>query len=333
MAHTVIKPEQIAPAAVGLLEKELVLPNLFRKEGVDRFKGVKNDTISFRVPGVLPGRDYTFRNDRSSAIVFDEYTETKVDITFGGHAYSGVRLTDEQLEFDFGSWSTLLSAQARGVGTKLQYACRDAVESQTYNVVIGGLETDARASLVEARRVLRAFGAPGPYTMVVGTNVEALFLLDENLSKTTNVSEDRAEAALANATIGRLYGFNIVVDQTINPNNAYALAPDAFVLATAAPTPPRSAPFTGTAAFEGLALRWIRDYDPEYFRDRSIVDCWYGIRAVKDNIRYWDTSLTPDAENVMTTEAFVRGVKLTIGGSDSYPTNVSALGVATGIYA
>lgn len=333
MAHTVIKAEQIAPAATGLLEKELVLPNLFRKEGVDKFKGAKNDTLSFRVPGVLPGRDYAWRNDRSSPIVFDEYVETKVDITFGGHAYSGVYLTDEQYEFDFGSWTTLLGAQARAVGTKLQYACRDAVEGQTYNVTIGGLESDVRANLIEARRVLRAFGSPGPFTLVVGTNVEALLLLDPDLSKTASVSDGRAEDALANASIGRLYGFNVVVDQTITANNAYALGPDAFVLATAAPIPPQSVPFKSTASFEGLALRWMRDYDPSYFRDRSIVDCWYGIRDVKDNIRYWDTALTPDGENVMTTEKFVRGIKLTIGGSDTYPVAGTALALATGISA
>src|SRR4051812_12160276 len=98
MAHTIVKPQKIVDTGVGLVDRELVLPKMFRRESLDQFKGAFGDTLTYRVPGILPGRDYAFRNDRSAAIVFDEFTETTVNVTLSGNAYSAVYLNDEQMD-------------------------------------------------------------------------------------------------------------------------------------------------------------------------------------------------------------------------------------------
>ncbi|MFJ9109929.1 hypothetical protein [Streptomyces sp. NPDC102283] len=86
--HEVVKPQKLVNAAVGMLEQELLIPNLFQKQGVDQLKGAENDTISMKVEGILPFHDYAWRNDRSSPIVFDEYAERTLAVTFGGNVYS-----------------------------------------------------------------------------------------------------------------------------------------------------------------------------------------------------------------------------------------------------
>lgn len=91
--HQVVKPRKLVNTAVGMLEQELLVPNLFQEQGVDQFKGAENDTISMKVEGILPFHDYAWRNDRWNPIVFDENAGRTIAVTFGGNVYSAVKLT------------------------------------------------------------------------------------------------------------------------------------------------------------------------------------------------------------------------------------------------
>src|SRR4051812_2240968 len=105
--HNVVKPEVIVKAAAEALESKLVVPAVFQREGIDKFRGAKDDTVNVVVEGVLPYHTYGWRNDRSAEIVFDEYSERKFAMTFGDDIYSGVKLTDEQNEMDLHGWAKL----------------------------------------------------------------------------------------------------------------------------------------------------------------------------------------------------------------------------------
>lgn len=328
--HTPVKAEKLALTAIGMLEQELLIPSLFTKIGLDAYKGAKDDTLSVTVEGVLPYRDYGWRNDRSSGIVFDEYAERKVSVTFGGNTYNAVQLTDEQNDMDFDGWSRLLRPQSKAVARGLGRKAVAYLVNAPYNVVIGDCELNIRGAMIEARRVLNAFHVPdGNRYMVVGTDWESLILADEKIVLAQNSSEATAESALREASIGRLFGFNIIVDQTIGSSDAYAFATSAFVLLTAAPSVPSSVAFGATTSFEGLALRWVRDYDPTHMVDRSVVNCYNGFQTVKDVLVGWDANT--NSEVVSEAEYFVRGVKLTLGGASDYPTYGEELAVLTGI--
>ncbi|MFF5566597.1 hypothetical protein ACFY7Z_13390 [Streptomyces sp. NPDC012623] len=69
-----------------------------------------------------------------------------------------------------------------------------------------------------------------------------------------------------NATLGNRYGFRFIVNQTIPAGAAYAFARSGFIFASAAPPVPQSVPYGATTSFEGLARRWLRDYDSEAFQ-------------------------------------------------------------------
>ncbi|ELP64634.1 hypothetical protein ACKI1I_06885 [Streptomyces turgidiscabies] len=307
-----------------------MIPNLFQKQGVDQFKGAENDTISMKVEGILPFHEYGWRNDRTSPIVFDEYSERTIAVTFGGNVYSAVKLTDEQNDFDIDQWSKLLRPQSKAVARGLQRRAVKTLTNQTYNAVIGNSVANLRGAIIEARRLLNAFHAPkeGRY-LLVGTEFESALLNDDKLNLAQNVGDAEAESALRLASIGDRMGFRIVVDQTIPADAAYAFASSAFNFLSGAPSIPQSVPYGATTSFENIALRWVRDYDPLYMQDRSVVNTYAGFRSVTDVLVGWDA--VNEKEIVSTQEHFVRGIKLALDGSSNYPAAASELATITGI--
>ncbi|WP_327292449.1 hypothetical protein [Streptomyces sp. NBC_01198] len=332
--HQVVKPEKLVATAVGVLEQELVLSRLIAREGVDQYKGAEDDTISYKVEGVLPHHSYAWRNDRSTGITFDVYKERKIAVSFGGNTYSAVKLTDEQNDFDLDSWAKLLTPQAKAVARGLEHKVLSTMTGATYNVVIGNAGQKIRSAVIEARRVLNKFHAPkGNRILLVGSEFEAAMLEDPDLVIASNVGDSLAESALRDAVIGRAGGFTIVMDESIPGDEAIAFADSAFFLATGAPSVPQSAPYGATTSFEGFALRWVRDYDSEYMQDRSVVNCYSGTRVVTDPLMYWDPTANGGngAEVVTDAEYMVRAIKLTLDGASNYPAASSELAKATGI--
>lgn len=326
--HQIVKPQKLADTAVGMLEQELLLPNTFVKHSVDKFKGTEDDTISFPVEGVLPGREYAWRNDRSQPITFDLYSERKIAVSFGGNFYSGVKVTDEQNDFDLKDWGKLLRPQVKAVSRKLGRAAVAQVEGAPYAVTIGNAEANLRGAIIEARRVLNQFNVPDEQRwLVVGSNFESALLNDEKLNLAQNIGDDEADSILKSATISNRFGFKIVVDDTINADSAYAYVRSAFVFLNAAPSVPGSIKFGATQSYEGVSMRWVRDYDPAYMQERSVVNTYAGFDRVKDVLVGWDGT----KEVVSTGEHFVRGIKLTLDGSSDYPEAGSELATMTGV--
>lgn len=280
--HLTIKPEKIAATAVGAIYDELLLPNLFTPASFDEYKGAKNDTVNVKIPGLLPARSYAFRNDREKGIEFDEYTETTVPVSFtAGRLYSAVRLTDEQNDFDQITVNDLMPKQALAVARGMEHDAALTAASGDFEVIVGNAERDLYRSLIEARRLLRKFRAQGAQTLIVGTDFEAALLLEERFTRAVS-SGNEAGAVLRSGNIGNWAGFNIYVSDLIPADEALAFVDSAFVTATAAPYVPNSVPFGASASADGYSLRWIRDYDSEHLVDRSVVDCYFGSKQVKD---------------------------------------------------
>lgn len=332
MAHNVVKAEKLTLTALGMLEQELRIPATFQREGIDQYRGAKDDTISVTVEGVLPFRSYGWRNNRAQPIVFDEYAERKVSLTFGGDVYSAVKLTDEQVKMDIDGWAKLLRPQSKAIARGLSRGAVSTLTGQDYEVSIKDAEGNIRGAILEARRVLNKFQVPGEQRwLVVGSDFESVMLQDEKLVLAANVGDDIAASTLREATLGRHAGFNVVSDQTIPGDHAYAYVPSAFVMANAAPAVPESVPFGSSLSFEGYALRWLRDYDSAYMQDRSVVNCYKGFRAVEDVLVGWNGS---NQEIISDAEYFVRGVKLELGGAAAagdYPADGDELATITGI--
>src|SRR5690606_36968352 len=299
------------------------------KKGYEEYKGARDDTLNVKVRGVLPGRTTTWRsgaNDDPNAdpgtrekLQWDKYTETSVAVTFGGNAYSAVHVTDEQAEMDFGSYTELLNPQAEAVGRGLEAEAAAEVEGAPYNVVLAPQATN-HATFVEARRCLNLLRAPAEQRiMLVGSSFEAELLNDDKFNRADSVGEAAANTALRQATIRNWMGFTVISSLEIDPDTAYAFVPSAFVFISGAPAVPASVPFGATASHNGIAMRWLRDYDSEYQRDRSVVNTWYGFQSTKDSL-VGPGNLT-GTEIKKVDDVFVRGIKIDLNAATStYPT-------------
>ncbi len=338
--HIVEKAEKVANTIVGLVEAEVSLPRLVTRGSIDVFRGAAGDKITHRVEGRLPYRRFAFRNDRTNPLIADVYKEGKVDVTWGDRLYSEVDLIDEQLDFDLeGGWTKIANKQAAAVAQGIQDEVAAAIEAAPYNFTVGldGADApgDIRAALFELRKVFNKLRVPDSERfLAVGANVEMAILLDKDLLVASSVGAERAEDALTNATIGRVAGFQVILDQTIDPDSAYAFVPSAFVLYTGAPVLPRSAPFATTVNYAGFSLRMVQDYDIKYLTDRSVVDTYVGVAPVKDLFfkkSVYTASATPVTLEPATDEFFVRGVKFSLTAASSYPAVGSALALETGI--
>lgn len=335
--HNIVKAEKIAAVAAVSLEETLVVPAVFRREGIEQFKGAKNDTINVKVEGVLPYRTYGWRADRSQDVQFDEYAERTVSVKFGDDIYSGVKLTDEQNTMDLDGWAKLASKQTEALGRGLEAKAVDYLSNAPYEVELKLDSSNLKSGLIRARATMNRLRVPaGARVVLVGTNVEAALLEDEKLNLASNVGDAEAVSQLREATLGRRYGFNFVVASELDPNTAIAMVDSAFIFATGAPSVPQSVPFGATASHNGVALRWIRDYDSLKFQDRSIFNTYQGFRHVEDTLVGTDAvgqSFISDYEH------FVRAIKLNLDGADVLPdpdgddAKSAELGNITGLWA
>lgn len=133
---------------------------------------------------------------------------------------------------------------------------------------------DVLGSIRAAHQLLSQRGAPAAgRVLVVGANWEEVLLSLDNLNK---VNEAGGDGVLRAATLGILYGFTIVVDYSIAPDEAYAFQRDAITLVTRTTVAPRGASFASTVAQDGFTMRYLQDYDPDHLTDRAVVDLFAG---------------------------------------------------------
>lgn len=318
-SHTILKPVDIAKGVAGMMHDKGILSNLFFRKPMTDFSSEAGDKITLKVPGRLPYREYAWRNDRSQPLVADKYHESKTEVTVGSRIYSHVEVQDEQMEFDLKSWAPLMEQQADAVVRGLEATTVKALTTAPYEVVIGGIERNLRGAVIEARRVLNAFRATNPADriLIIGPDVEAAILKDKDLILAQNVGDDRAGAALGQATIGGLLGFRTVVSDAIPADHAYAVASTAIGQLVGAPAAPKALEHSATVAHKGYAVRWVTGYNHQYLAQMSTVDTYSGANHVKDIVV--PATVTESWNPAGKTPLFLRGVKLTIGGTSTYP--------------
>lgn len=317
MANAFLKAERIVSQGLGLLQRELILPRLVQRYGVADFRGAKNDTINIRIPSLLAGREYEWRT-RSAPIEVDELNETTIPVVLDQHVYSAVSVTDEELTLDIASWGEQVARpQVRAVAEKLETYIADAMANATYAETVTYTpgdgtadDTSFYAAAVEARRKLNEANVPSSGRVIVlGSAVEESALKSPHLIKANEAGTD---SALREATIGRIAGFNIIGNvNSVDADFAVAFHPTAFALGNVAPEVPSGVSAGATQTFESLALRWIRDYESDYLRDRSVYSSFAGAASVEDG-RDMDPASSAFGE---LTDENVRAVEIEYAGS------------------
>jgi hypothetical protein len=143
--------------------------------------------------------------------------------------------------------------------------------------------TDLHSVLIEARKRMNKAGVPlEDRYFACSAEVEAMLLNDPN-KKLVPVDASGSPAALREAIVGRLYGFTVFSSNYLSDGSGAAYHSTAFPLVTRALDIPAGATFGQSMTYNGFALRLIRDYDPGFQQDRSVVSTLVGADVTKDD--------------------------------------------------
>lgn len=281
MANSFQKATQIVNTALGLLEREIVLPATTWRYGLADFRGAADDTVNLRVPAIATADDRTLRSGTS--LTAHDLTENSIAVVLDKHPNSLVNIPDEQLTLDIDSFTAqVVARQARAVAEKLEGYIATALSGGDYKVghTIEWNTGDPYASLIYARRVLNAANVPmNDRFVVLGSNIEAELLADDRVNAANTFGTD---TAFREATVGRLFGFTVLTSNAVDPDVAYAYHRSAVAFANVAPAVPAGATTGASATFEGLSLTYVQDYDPTYAQDRSLVHSFAGVTMVEE---------------------------------------------------
>lgn len=284
MANNFYQAPQVARVAVELAAEDAYLSALVNRNYQDDILGGggRGRTVNVRIPGALIARDRGI-DDKTSAIVLDELTESTIPITLGTHAYSAVSLSEGDMSLNLESFSAQVLAPQ--VAAVVDYIEHDFVETlkgtegvQTGEAPIVYDEGDPVKAFIAIRRVLRERGvSPASMNTIVGTKVYSDLLASGRL---IDVSQSASTGALREGQVGRVQGFTVVESTRIGDEEIYAFSRDAFTIAVRPPVIPAGAPFGAIESSNGFGLRYLRDYDVMHTVDRSLVSTFVGSAAL-----------------------------------------------------
>lgn len=286
MPNTYIKSEKYASLAVAALWRDSAFGNVVTRTDGGVFRDAENDTVTFKMPGITVARDYEWRT-RVNPIVLDKIGRSKITITLDTHTYNAVPITDEELTLDLHQFSTeILTPQVNALSVRLDSkiaAKLRAAPFKTTNLNVTEATTpSAYKWALKAAALLDAQGTPkAGRQLILGQNPWVWAMSDPNL---VTMDPAQAKTAYEEARAGRLAGFDIVTGTDLTANEIFAVHPSWAVMANVAPLVPEGVTYGSRAFFNGYGARVIRDYDPNFLRDRSVVSTFTGISVVLDEL-------------------------------------------------
>ena len=289
MAHTLFTPEQAAASTLAALRGLSVLPRTVRQDFSTEFVAGKGQTINVLGP-VTAGEAHVYtkaKRDAREDIEFNDLTQTWVPVKLEDQVYNATRLPDDWATFTLSSLEQqVLIPQAESVVDKLSAPLTTLISATAAaSPAVPDLAADGSnlfVVLAALRKVLNARHVPTQdRTLSVGPGVAAAMLQNDTIVK---ANESGTTDALREATIGRLFGFEIVEAVDLAEDFMAAYHRDAFAFVTRPSRVPEGVAHGAAVAQDGFSLRHIMHYNPIKLEDQSIVDAFHGA-AVLDPLR------------------------------------------------
>jgi hypothetical protein len=287
VANTLYTPEQAALATLASLRWLTNLPRTVRQDFSSEFVAGRGQTVNVLGPiSAGSAQVYTPTNRSARAgIAFGELAQTWTPVTLENQVYNAIRLPDNFATFTLEDMTRqVLKPQAESVVDELAsplLAEMAAIATDASVPAVAADGSNVMAVLIKLRQVLNERKVPtAGRTFAVGADIEAAILSLPQLQK---VNESGSTEVLRNATIGRLFGFELVADMGLAADFAIAYHKDAFAHVTRPSKNPDGAAYSATVAQDGFALRWIQHYNPIQLEDQSVVDTFYGAATLDAN--------------------------------------------------
>lgn len=287
MAHVLYTPEQAARATLASLRWLTNLPRTVRQDFSAEFVAGRGQTVNVLGP-VDAGKANVYtkaQRDAREAIKFNELNQTWFPVKLEDQIYNALRLPDDFATFTLTDLTRqVLVPQAESVVNDLAAPLIAEMVATETDEKIPAMALDGSNALnvlIKARQVLNERHIPtdGRY-FAVGADLEAAILSLPQLQK---VNESGSSEVLRNATIGRLFGFEILADPALPADFGVAYHRDAFAHIMRPSRQPEGAAKSATVAQDGFALRWIQHYNPLQLEDQSVVDTFYGATTLDAN--------------------------------------------------
>ena len=287
MAHVLYTPEQAARAILASLRWLTNLPRTVRQDFSAEFVAGRGQTVNVLGP-VDAGKANVYtkaQRDAREAIKFNELNQTWFPVKLENQIYNALRLPDDFATFTLTDLTRqVLVPQAESVVNDLAAPLIAEMVATETDAKIPAMALDGSNALnvlIKARQVLNERHIPtdGRY-FAVGADLEAAILSLPQLQK---VNESGSSEVLRNATIGRLFGFEILADPALPADFGVAYHRDAFAHIMRPSRQPEGAAKSATVAQDGFALRWIQHYNPLQLEDQSVVDTFYGATTLDAN--------------------------------------------------
>lgn len=214
--------------------------------------------------------------DHLNTVVADTFRGISGGLSAADQAPRGALVDSEGNAYTNDGGTTAIS-QLRDSGNEL-VAFGVGNRAITADALSATYREDVLRSIRAAHQLMGLRGIPVMgRNLVVGANWEAA-LLDSKALR--DVSQSGDDGVLRDAVIGRIYSFNVLVDYSLEPNDAFAFQDDGVILVTRTTAPPRGAAFASTIAQDGFTLRYLQDYDPDILTDRAVIDTFAGGRVL-----------------------------------------------------
>lgn len=286
MPNTYLKPEKYAALALASLEKNSILPMAFTRLDGSAFRGARDDKLTvWRTGGITRARDYEWRT-RTNPIVLDRIARTETTISMNDHIYNAIPITDEELSLDVRNFvEEVLSPQMEAVTLRAEGKVYKALTTDNgfkrTDLEVNGGER-VLTELLKVKSVLDAQGTPkGNRRLIVGSEFANWIRASDDLLR---YDPAQATTVFRQSTLGRVADFEILESTMIEDNSFYAVHKSALVFANMAPATPDGATYASRQSYNGWSVRVLKDYDPNFLRDRSIVSMFGGTAPVLDEL-------------------------------------------------
>jgi hypothetical protein len=285
--NTFLTPTVISKVAIGALVQDLVLPRLVNRDVEADFQGGTGTVVNVRIPPTVTGggaRTYTQTlRDAATPIVLDRITETTIPVTIGPMLYKGVPVTDEEFTFtltDFTRQVIEPIVQPVGIGAEALLAAEINSFPASTTIVPAADGSDLHDAILEARMTLDKRYVPKQGRMLIVSPEIEMSLLSDPINRLVRYQDSGSTEVLREANIGRLYGMPVIGSTELTAKSFVIMTRDAFTFVMRAPAVPAGCTFGQSVSYQGMAMRFIRDYDSAFMQDRAICSVFAGAETL-----------------------------------------------------
>ena len=271
-----IDTAKISELVVALLARDIVLPATVNRVPQIDYRG-SGGVVTIRVPQRRTAQE---QESPGAPINYSGIDETPVTVTVK-HLYDASQVTDEDSTLalmDFGRQvlAPMIGAIKEGAEDQLAGILNAVTPSFGWTDLSDATKTEADVLL--ARQTLTQANVPvGNRFLAVSPEVASVLL---QLDKLSRVDASGTDTGLRDATIGRVYGFDVVESNALSPESAVAYHSSGFAFATLSPAVPQGAASASQAVENGVAVRVVYDFSPDILSDVIAISTFAGAALV-----------------------------------------------------